>query len=217
MRAVVFDFDGLLCDTETLHYATWRELFADHGVELALEWWQQLVGTVGGPSLFDHLEALVGEPVDREALGREGRARFHALVDAAPVCDGVEAWLDEAAELGLAVGLATSSGRAWTARHLPRLGLAHRFDVVCTRDDVAAVKPAPDLYLAATAGLGVAPDAAVAVEDSLNGVRAAAAAGMACVAVPNDITRSLDLSAADLVLDSLASHRLVDVLGQLSR
>ena len=99
--------------------------------------------------------------------------------------------------------------------HLERLALRHRFTHVVTAGGALKAKPAPDTYLEACARLGVDPGAALAVEDSPNGIAAAKAAGLTCVTVPNTITQGLDLSAADLRLSSLADRTLADVLAQL--
>jgi HAD superfamily hydrolase (TIGR01509 family) len=125
------------------------------------------------------------------------------LVLAQPVLPGVTELVDAARVAGLRVGVASSSSCQWVNGHLERLGLRDRFDCVRCRDDVAAVKPAPDLYLASIECLGVRADEALAIEDSPNGVAAAKAAGLRCVAVPNVITGGLDLSGADVVLESL--------------
>jgi HAD superfamily hydrolase (TIGR01509 family) len=125
---------------------------------------------------------------------------------------GVVAWLDEAAELGLEVAIASSSGAEWVEPLLDQLGLRHRFRHIACYGDGLAAKPEPDTYRAACAALGVAPDAAIALEDSPHGVAAAKAAGLWCVAVPHAITEQLDLTNADLVLPSLAEVSLRDVL-----
>ena len=117
---------------------------------------------------------------------------------------GVVRVLDQAAALGLGVAIASSSPRQWIVDHLDRLGLPERFAVIACYDDVGVAKPAPDVYLEAVRRLGVAPGEAVALEDSRTGLLAARAAGLRCIAVPTAMTRHLDFSAADLVVDSLA-------------
>jgi len=124
------------------------------------------------------------------------------LAGAAPL-PGVERCLDEADVLGFGLAIASSSDRGWVEGHLARLGLLARFHRIVCRGDVARVKPAPDLYLAAVAALGGAPGDALAIEDSANGITAAKRAGLVCVAVPTDVTRGLALDHADLRLASL--------------
>jgi beta-phosphoglucomutase-like phosphatase (HAD superfamily) len=114
---------------------------------------------------------------------------------------GVREYIADAERLGLRLGVASSSSRVWVLGHLERLRLNVEWDAVRTRDDVARTKPAPDLYLAAVEALGVAPHKAVAFEDSLNGIAAAKAAGLLCVAVPNALTAGIDLSRADVKVE----------------
>nr|MBA2626021.1 HAD-IA family hydrolase [Acidimicrobiia bacterium] len=131
------------------------------------------------------------------------------------VLPGVERWLDDAERLGLALGVASSSEADWVIGHLERLGLLDRFAHLSCFDGRLRSKPAPDLYLAACEALGVAPTDALAVEDSPNGVAAARAGGLRTVAVPRNLTRDLDVSAADLVVDSLADVTVEEVRDRL--
>jgi HAD superfamily hydrolase (TIGR01509 family) len=213
LRAVVFDFDGLVVDTEASDFASWQAAYRDHGVELALAEWVACIGTVGGFDPLARLEELVGHPVDRDAVLREHAARNNRLVEATVALPGVEDRLEEARSLGWGIAIASSSPGYWVDRHLERLGLSGSFACVHCRDSAPGLqaKPAPDIYLAAVSALGVAPEEAVAFEDSPNGVAAAKAAGLWCIAVPHDLTRDLDLSAADAVVDSLASVRLAEL------
>jgi HAD superfamily hydrolase (TIGR01509 family) len=219
VRAIVFDFDGLILDTETPLVRGWADVYARYGcTPLTPDEWSVAIGTA---TVLDPVALLVeraagaGTAVDAEAAWQAGRAAVAGMIEAEMVRPGVEAWLDEADRLGLATAVASSSSRAWVEGHLARLGLLHRFQALaCYRPGVAA-KPAPDLYLEACAALGVDPGQALAVEDSPNGIAAALAAGLRCVAVPNELTRQLDVSRADLVVDSLAGVRLADVLARL--
>jgi HAD superfamily hydrolase (TIGR01509 family) len=214
--ALVFDFDGLILDTETPEYESWCQVYREHGAELALDVWLQCIG--GGPELFDpyaHLAQACGQVVDPETIRRKRRPGYEMIVHNQPLLPGVETLLTAARERGLKLAVASSSSHAWVVGHLERRGLLPFFHAVKTADDVARVKPAPDLYLAATAALGVAPQRAVAFEDSANGARAAKAAGLYCIAVPNPMTRHLDLSHADLILDSLERLALDELANHL--
>ena len=214
LKAVIFDLDGTILDTETPEFVSWQEAYAAHGVSLAQAVWSQAIGTAdSGWDPYVHLETLLGGPIDRATLGATRHARFDELMGAAEPRAGVVAWLDEARDLGLRVGLASSSGAAWVSRFLDALGLRDRFAVLATRDRVAHSKPAPDLYELALSDLGVGADEALAVEDSPNGVAAAKAAGLFCVAVPNPLTADLALDGADLVLGSLAERSIREVAG----
>ena len=216
--ALLFDFDGLILDTETCAYDTVAEIFAEHGEALDLGWWHSTIGTADHPHWSEILAEQLGRPVDRVALSARREERRRALLHALPVCAGVTELLDAAGAAGIAAAVVSSSPATWVDGHLTRLGLRHRFRAVITRDDVAGddrrTKPAPDLYLAAAAALGVDAADCVVFEDSPNGVAAGRAAGMAVVAVPGPMTASLDFGGADLVVPSLLSIDL-DALGRL--
>jgi HAD superfamily hydrolase (TIGR01509 family) len=155
---------------------------------------------------MDHLEELVGVPLERESLNERRRTHELALIEAEELRPGIADYLEAARERGLRRAIVSSSTRAWVDMHLERLEEAVGWDAICTADrDPARAKPAPTLYLEALDLLGVTADEAVAFEDSPNGVLAAKAAGVFCVAVPNEVTRDLGLeeAGADLVLESL--------------
>jgi len=217
IRALVFDFDGLILETETPAYETWADIYREHGHELPLDRWFEYIGREGGFfDAADQLAALVGEGFDREAARARRDARKTELIAALDVMGGVREYVGDAKRLGLRLAVASSSSRKWVLGHLERLRLHTEWDAVLTRDDVARTKPAPDLYLAAVKALGVAPHEAVAFEDSMNGITAAKAAGLLCVAVPNALTAGMDLSQADLRLGSLADMPLERLLAVLS-
>lgn len=218
IRALVFDFDGLILDTEGPVYEAWREVYAEHGEELPIAFWQTIIGR--GSNWFDplaDLERRLGRSLDRDRIRGARQARVKELVGALPILPGVVQWIEAAERLGLKLGVASSSSRAWVVGHLERLGLERHWDCVRCRDDVARAKPDPDLYLAVAAELGVAPAEAIAIEDSPNGCLAAKAAGLYCVAVPNRMTAGLDFAAADVRLASLAQVTLPDFLAGIRR
>lgn len=218
VRAVVFDFDGLIVDTETPVFAAWSAVFRDHGEELSQELWQGVIGH--GSGYWDpvaELEARLGRSLDRDAVQAGRRRRELRTAFDQPALPGVREWVGSAVDLGLGLGVASSSGREWVAGHLQRLGL-DEFACVRCREDVGRTKPAPDVYLAAVECLGVAPAEAVAIEDSQPGTESARAAGLLCIAVPGVLTSAHhDFSAANLVLPSLADRSLVDALADLGR
>ena len=217
VRAIVFDFDGLILDTEEPVYRSWEELYRAHGEELPFERWIQIVGsTTAEFNPQRHLEERLGHPLAQEVLDRRIARRTEMIV-ARDVLPGVFDRIDDAREMGLKLGVASSSTQEWVRGHLARLGILDAFACIRCRDDVAHAKPEPDLYLAVLECLGVHASEAVAIEDSPNGIASAKAAGMLCVAIPNSITRQLDLSQADLVLDSLADATLRQLLERLTR
>jgi HAD superfamily hydrolase (TIGR01509 family) len=214
-RAIVFDFDGLILDTEEPIYRSWLEVYEAHGEALPFERWVQIVGsTTAEFHPQHHLEERLGRPLSQEVIDRRIGRRTE-LVLAQQLLPGIVQHLDAANSLGLKLGVASSSTRDWVAGHLDRLGILGRFDCVRCRDDVASAKPAPDLYIAVLDCLGVSASEALAIEDSPNGIIAAKRAGIRCVAIPNAITASLDLSHADLVLHSLSDVTLPDLLNRL--
>jgi HAD superfamily hydrolase (TIGR01509 family) len=219
VRAFLFDFDGLIIDTEYAARAGWEQLYRDHGQELPTDLWATLVGTTHAPwNPMDHLEELVGVPLERESLNERRRTHELALIEAEELRPGIADYLEAARERGLRRAIVSSSTRAWVDMHLERLEEAVGWDAFCTADrDPARAKPAPTLYLEALDLLGVTADEAVAFEDSPNGVLAAKAAGVFCVAVPNEVTRDLDLAEADVLVPSLASLPPAELLARFER
>jgi HAD superfamily hydrolase (TIGR01509 family) len=217
IRALIFDFDGLILETEEPIYRSWKEVYEARGVALPFELW---VKTVGSSNQAFHpqryLEQRLGAPLPQDVLDRR-IARRVELVLAEPLMPGVADLAEAARAQGMKVGVASSSSRDWVRGHLERLGIVDLIDCLRTRDDVEHVKPDPDLYLASLDCLGVAAGEAVAIEDSPNGITAAKSAGLRCVVVPNSITAGLDLSQADLRLTSLADVTLPQLLERLGQ
>ena len=218
VRAVVFDFDGLILDTEVPSFRAWQEMYEAHGATLDETDWHGAIGTirgiVGPYELLLERATMPVPPLDE--LHELRNQRKMELVLAEAVLPGVVEWLEEAVARDLRLGVASTSPADWVEPHLERLGLRSHFHVVSCWDEHLQPKPEPDVYLAALDELSVRADEAVAVEDSPNGVAAAKTAGLFCVAVPNGLTKSLDLSAADLVVPSLAELPLTDLIERLS-
>ena len=217
MKLVVFDFDGLILDTEVPVYDAWQEIYEDHGHALDFTKWAQCIGTADAFDPCVDLAELAGRALDAAALRDRHRTRTDALIAAQSLRPGVLERLDEAAALGLTLAVASSSDRAWVHGHLDRLGVLDRFQAIRCAEDVPRVKPDPALYQAVLQAFDVAPGDALALEDSPNGVLAAKRAGLTCVAVPNPLTARLDLGHADLVVDSLADVSLAELLERLGR
>jgi len=198
--ALIFDFDGVIIDSETPSYETWQEVFRANGANLDRSLWQRVIG--GGTDRFDvyqHLEDTVGMRLNRDAIQRSQHDRYEALARSSPLLPGVLEYIKDAGSLGLKA----------------ERGLLALFHCVVTREDVDNIKPNPDLYVVALSRLGTSPDRAVAIEDSQNGVVAAKGAGMFCIAVPNQMTMDMPLENADLRLGALSEMRLQTLLDTL--
>ena len=206
--AFVFDFDGLIVDTEWCEYISIAEQFERYGQSYAVEHFQQFVGTAWPTGWTQELIDAVGDPLDSDELHVERRRRRDELLFATGVLPGVVELLDLAGAHGMALAVASSSTRDWVETNLERLGLRHRFAAVLTREDVALAKPAPDLFAAAARALDVTAGKTIVFEDSFNGCTAAKAAGMICVVAPNRITAIQDFAHADLVVPTLAQLEL---------
>jgi len=212
VRAVVFDFDGLLMDTETTMVESWRAEWAHHGLDLDLEeFWPGHGGDIS-EDRYAVLAAAVGagfDPTASQTRRTAHREAMHRELDFRP---GIREWVTTARELGLKVAIASSSPRPWVQGHLERVGAVSLFDLVVTGDEVATLKPDPAIYQLALRRLGVPGDRAIAVEDTPHGVAAAQAAGLFAVAVPNPFVAPGKVAAADLVLGSADELLLSELL-----
>ena len=217
IKALIFDFDGLILDTETPEYLTWQEIYAEYGQTLAVEAWGQFVGGNGASDFnpVSHLEQLTGIKLDGAALKQQARQMDKVRVAEQPILPGVVDYLDEADHLGLRLAIASSSPHSWVDTHLSRIGLLSRFEAIVCADDVARTKPHPDLFLEAARRLGVRPDEAIVFEDSPNGVKAANAAEIYVVAIPNPLTARLSFAGENLRLQSLSDLSLIKLLTKL--
>ncbi len=184
--AVVFDFDGLMIDSESEIASCIVEVLAARGAGMAIDDVAHLFGSTDADEEWERFLAKLG--LGLAELRAEVDAVLPARVDRLPLLPGVVGILDAAAAAGWRVGMATGQERRRLEQHLARLGLVGRFDAIVTRRDVARGKPAPDIYLAAAERLGVAPGECLALEDSLPGCRAALAAGMTVVVCPSPVT-----------------------------
>jgi HAD superfamily hydrolase (TIGR01509 family) len=213
IAAIVFDFDGLILDTEISALQSWEEIFQEYNHHLPLEKWALAIGT--GTEAFDphaYLESLVGSEIPREPISERRLLRHLELIKTQSALPGVEDYIADAKALGIKIAVASSSPRRWVIDHLTRLGLQDKFDAMKFGDEVTHKKPHPELYLSAIELLGVRPEQAIALEDSPNGVRAAQNAGIFCIAVPNPVTGQLPLDHADMKLTSLASLPLEQLI-----
>jgi len=203
LRAVVLDMDGVVVDSEPVSLEVIAELLAEHGSPVEEDALRALVG-VPLATVMGRVAAMMPVPVDVAPLLAEYRRRYLPRLEArATATPGLRELIDGVRSAGWGLAMATSSSPAEARVVLRALDLVGRFDVVVTAADVARPKPAPDLYLLATARLAVAPHEAIAVEDSSSGLRAALAARVTCVAVATATSRGQDHAGAALVVSSL--------------
>jgi putative hydrolase of the HAD superfamily len=211
IKAIIFDFDGLIVDTETTWYECYREVLASLNLELSIEQFSKVIGTTD-EVLYEYIRENLKNPVDRVEIESAVRDIFAGKMGEPTLREGVEDYLKEAKELGLKIGLASSSRREWVESYLKKLGIFHYYEVIKTGDEVAKVKPDPELYVKAVEELGIKPGEAVAFEDSLNGLIAAIGAGVHCVVVPNQVTAHLAFQGHSHRLSSMAEMSLKEVL-----
>lgn len=209
--ALVLDFDGTILDTEDSRYQSWSDLWERHGLELDRREWQSRIGLDGGFDPWAELEGRLEKSLDPADADWRQQRRNQLLAHQEPR-DGVVDWLNAAQELGIGVGVASSSSVTWVDGQLRRLGLRHYFASVVCCDRTVPAKPDPTSFRLACEHLGAEVTLSVAVEDSPPGVAAAAGAGLYTIAVPHPLTADVDLSAADLVVESLSCLSLPEGL-----
>jgi HAD superfamily hydrolase (TIGR01509 family) len=207
LQAAIFDFDGLILETETPEVRSWEEIFRMYGAAYPESYWRYTLGR-GAEQVRERpyhlLVQQVGSsaPPEEEVLRMRGQI-LSEMLRKLQIMPGVLDRLAEARALKMAIGIASSSKHPWVDGHLERLGILDAFDHIVCADDVPRAKPFPDLYLECCRRLGVEPSRALAFEDSENGCRAARDAGLTVVAVPTALTIREDLR-ADLIVHSLA-------------
>jgi len=216
IRGLIFDFDGLILETEEPIYLAWQEVYQSYGCHFPLEIWTGVIGMAD----FDfepilELERQLGTSLNHQEIQSDQREREAHKILRQPVLPGILDYLNNAKADGLKLGLASSSSCEWVVGHLDRLGLLAYFDVIKGSDDVRRTKPEPELYLSVLDELGLMPEQAIVLEDSPPGVMAAKRAGIYTVAVPNVMTLDLGFDHADLRLSSLQEmplHTLIDLV-----
>ena len=207
LKALIFDFDGLIVDSESPGYAAWSEVYESLGCPLPFDKYSGCIGTIGGFDLHAYLEEQSGRALDREGVEAACNSRWNELMRDQPLLPGIAETVAAAKARGLKLAVASSSTRDWVAGNLQKFGLLDRFDAICTRDDVTIVKPDPALYILALKALGVKAHEAIAFEDSPNGILAAKRAGLFCIFVPNPLTKQLSGELADRQLNSMEEFR----------
>lgn len=219
LSALIFDFDGLLLDTETPEVEGWRETFAAYGVDFPEEYFLWAVGR-GAEQIterpIDFFKRALPN-ADHAQIAQEAHHRRLSAIYAQEPRSGTKLLLEAAADAGIRMAVASSSRHDWVDSHLERLGLAPYFELTVCAYDVARAKPFPDLYEAAIRRIGVPAANAVALEDSLNGATAADAAGLAVIHVPNPLTRIQQVPFAMARYDEFDEFDLGDIQALLIR
>jgi HAD superfamily hydrolase (TIGR01509 family) len=221
LAAVVFDFDGIIMDSETPEFESHRRVFEQYGAALSTDEWCDQIGIWNDAQderWFRKLCSRCSNAPDAGTFLAEKRRVFDEVAPHQPM-RGIRELLMELATARIPAAIASSSSASWIARATERIGVDRLFAAVVTGDDVARRKPAPDIYLEAARRLGVDPALAVAIEDSAPGIAAARAAGMATVAIPHWLTEKHDLSGADLRVahaGELTLARLNGLAGKVS-
>lgn len=191
IKAVIFDFDGTIVDTESLWYEVFKQILSeDYGFELNLEDFAKGIGTTDD-ILFNYIDSKLGIQINRESVQVKTEKAFQSQRDILILREGIQDLIEKCIEKGLKLGVASSSGREWVKHYLDHFGIEGHFQTIKTKEDVEKVKPDPALYIKALEEMGVDPEESLAIEDSVNGSIAAVQAGMHCAAVPNDVTHFL--------------------------
>ncbi len=196
-KAVIFDFDGVLVNTEVAIYNSWKRVYAAEGHEIPLETFNQCLGS--GYTYWDpgkYLESLTGKTYDWPAINAARQAEIVRDLENEGLIPGVEDFIKKLHSAGVPMAIGSSSSHKWVDDWLKREKIMQYFNTVVCRDDCKAVKPAPDIFLKAAVNLGIAPADCVVLEDSHNGTIAAVNAGMNVISVPNRITAFADFSMA---------------------
>lgn len=209
MRALVFDYDGLIVDSETPEYYCWKKVYEDHGESLPVQDW---VHVVGGAQHFDmraELERRLGRAIEAwERVDASRVEHYRSIFDQQSLLPGVQALFDEGRRLGWKIGVASNSTSGWVSSGLKRFGLHGHVGALRARDTAKAPKPDPAPYLEVLEELGALAQPSFGFEDSAPGVAAARAAGLTVIAVPNELTKHHDLRAAHHLLESLEHFKL---------
>ncbi|MGG0177505.1 HAD family hydrolase [Gottfriedia acidiceleris] len=215
IKAVIFDFDGLIVDTESVWFEAYKEVLQRYELELTLQKFSEVVGT-SDEILFDFINTNLKEPIEKELIEQMAKELVDEKLLKPSLRESVEDYLISAKNAGLKIALASSSSKEWVESFLKKLNIYEYFSVIKTKEDVKKVKPDPELYLKAIEEIGVQASEAVAFEDSLNGLIAATKAGLHCVIVPNQVTSHLEFENHSLRLSSMAEKSLEDVIKHLT-
>lgn len=219
LKGLIFDFDGLIIDTESPAFNGLKRIYSRYGLELKETTFGKIVGTQGHSEFHEYQSLADSLPVGtltsdefERMYQKEKELEYEELV----VLPGVREMIGDAKKMGLSLAIASSSSSTWVNGFLARFGLLGYFDVIVTSEQVANVKPEPDLFLMAQQLLGLGKDEVVIFEDSFNGVIAANKAGIPVILIPNPVTKHLDITGEALRVNSMAELTIGSIEKQLS-
>lgn len=215
ISAIIFDFDGTIIDTETAWYYAYKDIYAEHGIDLPLEIWGQCIGTTFASfNPHTYLQESVSEVIVIDKIKAVAKEKYHNYMLNQTLRPGVKEYLETARRLELRLAIASSSTREWIDRYLDLLGIRSYFEYVISANDVSHVKPNPEFYLKAIEELKVEAKDTIAFEDSSNGLKAAKAANIYCVVVPNEVTKYMDFANYDLRIESMSEKKLEEIVNE---
>ncbi|MDF2557574.1 MAG: family hydrolase [Bacillales bacterium] len=214
IKALIFDFDGIIIDTEVVWYEAYKEFLIDYGIELTVEKFSEVVGSEN-----DVLNAYILEntlkPIEIETLEEKAWNIVQEKLEKPVAMPGVISTLKSAKEKGLRLAIASSSNREWIVNFLNKIDALEYFEIIKSREDVSKVKPDPELYLSALRALELEPNEAIIFEDSLNGLKAANAANIPCIIIPCLVTKHLPFEGHALRLSSMSEIQLDELIEKI--
>jgi len=210
VRALIFDMDGLMFDTESVYSQVGERVLSKRGRHFTLDLKRKIMGLTL-PEVWSYLKNFNNLKDNVDDLVKEARQTFVDLLTQDTLLrplPGLVELLSAASRVGLKLAVATSSEKRWVDLLLSRYNLQNYFSTIITSENINKGKPNPEIYLKAVAAVGYPAERCLVLEDALNGIKSAKAAGCLAVAVPNQYTKDQDFSLANLVVDSLADPQL---------
>jgi len=201
-KAILFDMDGVLVDSEPQHYRAWNLVFREMGFEMPWEPYKPCIGSTF-PNLVRIVEEYTGKKInDLEAMRRSNKEKLKQVEaeEGVAAVEGVKELIPRFQEKGWRMAVASSSPKEQIASTVKALGIEDCFELLFTGESVPNPKPAPDTFLRCAEAMGVRPEECIVIEDSYNGSLAARRAGMYCIGIQNPGSGDQDLSNADMVI-----------------
>jgi HAD superfamily hydrolase (TIGR01509 family) len=209
VKAIVFDFDGVIIDSEKVRYDAWQAVFSLYGQILPLKEWLKNIGRASyAANPHEILEELTGLKIAADDLHEQAKRFELEFVSTIPALPGVLELIEDARSRNIQIAVASSSSRQWVEGHLKRLFVFDNFSTLVCREDTITHKPSPEPYLTAIKRLKCTPEESIAIEDSPLGINSAISAGLKCIAVGCSLTKQMNLNSATMQFSSLADFNL---------